>query len=62
MLACRDGTSCNVYVVRVQAFMFESCLSMRVTKWAEEEVGNLDKTYYKCWDGLVSHFDPKWKP
>ena len=37
------------------AFMFESCMSMRVTKWAIEE-GRLDPEYHKCWQPLKKHF------
>ncbi|XP_065175363.1 homogentisate 1,2-dioxygenase-like [Sycon ciliatum] len=43
------------------AFMFESSLSMRVTKWAQG-ISSLDEDYYKCWSGLKNHFDPDWKP
>ncbi|XP_015607996.1 homogentisate 1,2-dioxygenase [Cephus cinctus] len=45
-----------------QAFMFESSLSLAVTNWAEKICHKLDEDYYKCWKGLVKHFDPNWKP
>ncbi|XP_048360402.1 homogentisate 1,2-dioxygenase [Sphaerodactylus townsendi] len=41
------------------AFMFESSLSMAVTKWGLKT--SLDKTYFKCWESLKSHFNPKHK-
>ncbi|KAG8235140.1 hypothetical protein J437_LFUL012337 [Ladona fulva] len=41
----------------LQAFMFESSLSMMVTKWGEEVCQKLDKNYYKCWMNLKKHFD-----
>ncbi|CAB3989743.1 Homogentisate 1,2-dioxygenase [Paramuricea clavata] len=44
------------------AFMFESCLSLAVTKWAAETSEKLDKDYYKVWSDIKSHFDPEWKP
>lgn len=44
------------------AFMFESSFSMAVTKWGLETCHRLDKNYYKCWENLKSHFNPKWKP
>ncbi|XP_056595065.1 homogentisate 1,2-dioxygenase [Triplophysa dalaica] len=44
------------------AFMFESSFNMAVTKWGLETCQRLDKNYYKCWESLKSHFDPKWKP
>lgn len=42
--------------VGTQAFMFESSLSMAVTKWGEETCLKLDKKYYECWQGLEKHF------
>ncbi|RXN25787.1 homogentisate 1,2-dioxygenase [Labeo rohita] len=44
------------------AFMFESSFSMAVTKWGLETCQRLDKSYYKCWEALKSHFNPNWKP
>ncbi|XP_053159240.1 homogentisate 1,2-dioxygenase isoform X1 [Hemicordylus capensis] len=41
------------------AFMFESSLSLAVTKWGLK--AGLDKNYYKCWEPLKSHFNPKQK-
>lgn len=38
------------------AFMFESCLSMRFTKWALETSQILDEKYYECWQTLQRHF------
>ncbi|XP_053226939.1 homogentisate 1,2-dioxygenase isoform X2 [Podarcis raffonei] len=39
------------------AFMFESSFSLAVTKWGLKS--SLDKNYYKCWETLKSHFNPK---
>ncbi|KAM7352857.1 homogentisate 1,2-dioxygenase [Cochliomyia hominivorax] len=39
-----------------QAFMFESSLSMAVTKWGEETCQKLDAKYYECWQALQNHF------
>jgi len=56
----------TLYPTRVadgtQAFMFESSLSLAVTKWGEETCQKLDNNYYKCWQGLKKHFNPKWQP
>lgn len=41
-----------------QAFMFESSLSMAVTKWGTETCEKLDRAYYKCWQKLEKHFKP----
>ncbi|XP_072254558.1 homogentisate 1,2-dioxygenase [Pyxicephalus adspersus] len=41
------------------AFMFESSLSMAVTRWGLETCNHLDKEYYLCWEPLRSHFNPK---
>eukprot|EP00050_Salpingoeca_kvevrii_P005869 m.286100 g.286100 ORF g.286100 m.286100 type:complete len:446 (+) comp11515_c0_seq1:35-1372(+) len=40
-----------------QAFMFESCLSMQTTKWAQKTCMKLQPEYYKAWQGLKKHFD-----
>lgn len=42
-----------------QAFMFESCLGLAVTKWGVETCEKLDHEYYKCWQGLKKHFNGK---
>ncbi|XP_013109815.1 homogentisate 1,2-dioxygenase [Stomoxys calcitrans] len=39
-----------------QAFMFESSLSMAVTKWGEETCQKLDAKYYECWQMLKNNF------
>ncbi|WP_411027259.1 homogentisate 1,2-dioxygenase domain-containing protein, partial [Salmonella sp. s54925] len=45
------------------AFMFESCLSLAVTRWAVETSDKLDKNYYKVWSEIDGKFDPnKWRP
>lgn len=40
-----------------QAFMFETCLGLSLTKWADETCDKLDPDYYKCWLGLPKHFN-----
>ncbi|XP_037928089.1 homogentisate 1,2-dioxygenase [Teleopsis dalmanni] len=58
---CFDGAS-NAKLVpeRVaegtQAFMFESSLSMAVTKWGQETCQKLDAKYYECWQALKKNF------
>ncbi|XP_030758700.1 homogentisate 1,2-dioxygenase [Sitophilus oryzae] len=42
--------------VGTQAFMFESCLGLAVTKWGAETSEKLDPDYYKCWQGLKNNF------
>jgi homogentisate 1,2-dioxygenase len=41
-----------------QAFMFESSLSLALTKWGEETCQKVDKEYFKCWQGLKKNFNP----
>ncbi|XP_063150674.1 homogentisate 1,2-dioxygenase isoform X2 [Candoia aspera] len=41
------------------AFMFESSLSLAVTKWGLTT--SLDKNYYKCWEALKINFNDKHK-
>ncbi|XP_077300055.1 homogentisate 1,2-dioxygenase [Arctopsyche grandis] len=47
--------------VGTQAFMFESSLSMKVTKWGEITCQKLDPKYYECWQSLKKHFNEKLK-
>lgn len=59
--ACFEGASnAELKPQRVadgtQAFMFESSLSMAVTKWGEKTCEKLDAKYYECWQGLQKHF------
>lgn len=39
-----------------QAFMFESCLSLAVTKWGADTCQKLDLGYYQCWQNLKKQF------
>ncbi|XP_017151425.1 homogentisate 1,2-dioxygenase isoform X2 [Drosophila miranda] len=39
-----------------QAFMFESSLSLAVTKWGEDTCQKLDGAYYECWQALKDNF------
>ncbi|XP_022916677.2 homogentisate 1,2-dioxygenase [Onthophagus taurus] len=41
-----------------QAFMFESCYGLAVTKWGLKTCEKLDLDYYKCWQGLKKNFNP----
>ncbi len=36
--------------------MFESSLSMAITKWANKTCEKLDPEYYKCWSKLKNYF------
>lgn len=38
------------------SFMFESSLSMAVTKWANKICDKLTPDYYKCWQALPDNF------
>ena len=51
-----------VFVFNFQAFMFESSLSMAITKWGNETCQKVDHDYYKVWQPLRKHFNPDWKP
>jgi homogentisate 1,2-dioxygenase len=39
------------------AFMFETRLAFRPTKYAIE-ASHLQAKYFECWQGLKKHFDP----
>jgi homogentisate 1,2-dioxygenase len=39
------------------AFMFETRLAIRPTRYALE-AAELQADYYRCWQGLKKHFDP----
>lgn len=40
------------------AFMFETSLSLAVTKYATDECNVVDEKYYECWQPLKRFFDP----
>jgi homogentisate 1,2-dioxygenase len=42
--------------VGTMSFMFESSLSMAVTKWATKTCDKLAPEYYKCWQSLPDNF------
>ena len=42
--------------------MFESSLSMAITKWGSDTCLKVDHDYYKVWEPLEKHFNPNWKP
>jgi len=60
------ASNCKLEPVRVadgtQAFMFETSLGLSLTEWGEKTCQKIDAEYYKCWEGLKSHFNPNWKP
>lgn len=43
------------------SFMFESSLSMTVTKWGNKICNKLSPEYYKCWQSLPDNFNPSSK-
>ncbi|XP_061171238.1 homogentisate 1,2-dioxygenase-like [Saccostrea echinata] len=55
------ASSCDLKPQRVaegtMAFMFESSLSMAVTKWANEN--KVDDKYFSCWQPIKKHFTGK---
>ncbi|CAH2236050.1 jg7341 [Pararge aegeria aegeria] len=61
---CFEGASKAALVpqkiaVGTQAFMFESSLSMAITKWGAETCQKLDAKYYECWQNLPKLFTDK---
>jgi homogentisate 1,2-dioxygenase len=64
---CFEGASnANLTPQRIaegtMAFMFETSLSLAVTKWGNKTCQKVDADYYQCWQSLKKHFNPKWKP
>jgi homogentisate 1,2-dioxygenase len=55
--ASSADTSKPDYVRETMAFMFETRLAFKPTKYALESA-ELQATYYECWEGLKKHFDP----
>ncbi|XP_063895343.1 homogentisate 1,2-dioxygenase [Helicoverpa armigera] len=58
---CFQGASYGELVpqkiaVDTQAFMFESSLSLAITKWGAETCQKLDAKYYECWQNLPKLF------
>ncbi|XP_063386983.1 homogentisate 1,2-dioxygenase [Cydia fagiglandana] len=45
--------------VGTQAFMFESSLSLAITKWGAETCQKLDAKYHECWQALPKLFSDK---
>ncbi|XP_049876118.1 homogentisate 1,2-dioxygenase [Pectinophora gossypiella] len=45
--------------VGTQAFMFESSLSLAITKWGAKTCQKLDAKYYECWQNLPKLFSDK---
>jgi homogentisate 1,2-dioxygenase len=42
--------------------MFESSLSLALTKYAADESGCIEEDYNRCWQSLKKNFNPNWKP
>ncbi|KAJ1980444.1 hypothetical protein H4R34_002451 [Dimargaris verticillata] len=62
----RDATARDLQPGRVadhsQAFMFETCLMLKVTKWALEDSMAVDQNYYRAWSNMPRTFDPTATP
>ena len=56
--ATRTDTSKPHHIQDTMAFMFETRLPIRPTRFALE-AAELQQDYYTCWQGLAKHFDPK---
>jgi homogentisate 1,2-dioxygenase len=56
--ASRADTSQPHYVRDTMAFMFETRLPIRPTRFALE-AAELQRDYSACWQGLARHFDPR---
>ncbi|MEO8079946.1 MAG: homogentisate 1,2-dioxygenase [Caldimonas sp.] len=56
--ASRADTSKPQVITDTMAFMFETRLVWRPTRHALESA-ELQDDYYRCWQGLAKHFDPK---
>jgi homogentisate 1,2-dioxygenase len=56
--AVRADTSKPHYIQDTMAFMFETRLPIRPTRFALE-AAELQQDYYTCWQGLAKHFDPR---
>jgi len=56
----KDWTDKEAGAIKVaegtQAFMFETCFQLAVTKWGEKTCNKLDQDYHKCWQGLENNF------
>lgn len=56
------ATAAELKPVRVaegtMAFMFESCLMLKTTRWAMEQSGKLQDNYWQAWADLKPHFTP----
>jgi homogentisate 1,2-dioxygenase len=55
--ASRADTSKPDYVRETMAFMFETRLAFKPTRYALE-AAELQATYFECWQGLPKQFDP----
>ena len=56
--ATASDTTKPQYITDTMAFMFETRLPIRPTKFALE-ASELQHEYYQCWQGLAKHFDPR---
>jgi homogentisate 1,2-dioxygenase len=58
---CFDGaTNAELKPAKIatgtMAFMFESSLSLALSRYANNAAEKLDDEYYKCWSGLKDNF------
>ena len=56
--ASNTDTSKPDYVKDTMAFMFETRCVIRPTRFALESA-QLQAEYFRCWQGLAKHFDPR---
>jgi homogentisate 1,2-dioxygenase len=56
--AMAADTSVPVHVAGTMAFMFETRLVIKPTRWALAGVPPLQEDYMSCWSGLKKRFDP----
>ncbi|XP_039261743.2 homogentisate 1,2-dioxygenase-like [Styela clava] len=61
-MASKEVMEAKFIAAGTQAFMFESSLSMALTRWGNETCDVVDHEYFKCWAPIKKHFDPDWKP
>jgi homogentisate 1,2-dioxygenase len=56
--AMAADTSVPVHIAGTMAFMFETRLVIKPTRWALAGVPPLQEDYMSCWSGLKKRFDP----
>lgn len=58
-MASQEELVPKVIAAGTQAFMFESSMSMAITRWGNETCKVVDDNYYQCWAPIKKHFDPR---